>query len=377
MNETRQSEYKLWDFSDHRLQSLIFKVTEQCNLACDYCYRIGVKRAPCRMNLNTIRNAVAGFAGWIDANKCPERPICLVWHGGEPLICGIDYYRNIFKMEEEFKERGYLIQNAFQTNGTLISQEWIDLFKRHDVAVGISIDGPKYLHDVHRKRMNRTSSFEETMKGVRLLAQNRYPYSAISVVSNETVGRINESLDFFVDEGFEIVDFIPSFLHGDPCTLNTESYERSMIHLYDHWKEKYASDIYIRFLGDIEGKILDNVATIGCELAGYCGENFSIDVSGNVYPCECVSTFGELCIGNINREDFKAMIANRHFSKWKALVNVIDDHCLDSCKLFEICRGGCFNRRYCGNGEAGGRDPFCVPRYRIIKHIRQRLQEVQ
>lgn len=366
---SKNGQYKLWDFADHRLQSLVFKLTEQCNLGCDYCYRGGIKRSPAKMTLLTIRNSTKSFADWINLHFTRERPMYLIWHGGEPLICGIEYFEEIFRIENEYRKNGYTIRNAIQTNGTLINQKWVDLFKKYDVLVGISIDGPQSVNDIHRHYTNTYSSFAATMKGLKFLAKNEYKYSCISVVSNETVDMLSESLDFFVNEGFNTVDFIPSFLHNNPSTLNGDCYADSMIKLYDYWKSKYPDQIYIRFLGDIEGKILDNTEIIGCELAGCCGENFSVNVEGEVYPCECISTFKELSIGNINCESFNDMLANGHFSDWKRMVNEIDNFCIYSCECFDVCKGGCFNRRYCGNGKVLGKDIFCSPRYKIINHI--------
>ncbi|OGQ45708.1 MAG: hypothetical protein A3H42_03310 [Deltaproteobacteria bacterium RIFCSPLOWO2_02_FULL_46_8] len=325
------------------------------------------------MDLLTVRNAIASYAEWLEHHNMKQRPMYLIWHGGEPLICGIDYYQSVFDLQKEFPD--FTIRNAFQTNGTLITQEWIDFFKEKNAQVGISIDGPKHVHDIHRLRITKASSFESTMRGVRLLRKNECNYSAISVLSNETAEYILETLDFLVAEGFSVVDFIPSFLHNDPSTLGTKKYAEAMVGLYDHWKQHYEGQVYIRFLGDIEGRVRNNITSVGCELAGCCGENLSINVFGDVYPCECTSTFHELCIGNINKTSFEQMFSGSDFDSWKTLVNQIDDKCISKCTVAEICRGGCFNRRYQGEGKTERCDLFCAPRYAIMKHVQQSIQK--
>lgn len=369
---TAPHSFKLWDFEDHRIQSLIFKVTEQCNLACNYCYRIGIERLPKRMEMTTICNAIASYAKWLDDHHMKHRPMYLVWHGGEPMICGIEYYRSVLDIQKEFKD--FNIYNAFQTNGTLITQKWVDFFKENNIQIGISLDGAARSHNMHRVRITGTSSFDATMRGVRLLRQNSCDYSAICVLSNDTAQYAIENLDFFAAEGFSIVDFIPSFLHNDPSTLDSKTYSQTMIHLYDHWKSHYADQLYVRFLGDIDGRVRNNITAIGCELAGCCGENLSINVFGDVYPCECISTFRELCIGNINNHRFEEMFRGDCFDAWKILVNQVDDDCVSGCPMSDICRGGCFNRRYQGGGKTCGRDLYCIPRYDIMNHIKQKIE---
>jgi uncharacterized protein len=321
--------------------------------------------------MKTIENITTSYMQWIENSGNQNRVAYFIWHGGEPLICGIPYYEAIKTIQDRFTKQGRMIENAFQTNGTLINQNWISLFQLLDASVGISVDGPKTIHDLNRRYVNSNSSYDDTMRGVRLLARAGLSYSAISVVSNNSVSRLNEALDFFVDEGFGVVDFIPSFYHNDPISIDAESYANAMIGLYDYWKEQYDDKIYIRFLGDVEGKLRNDIDSIGCELAGCCGENFSVHVDGDVYPCECVSTFPEFRIGNINDEAFENIISAPSFSKWKQCVNSISHKCTADCDSFGICRGGCFNRRYCGDGTILQCDPLCEARYSIISHIKQ------
>ncbi len=336
MDTDHKKDFPLWDFSDHRIQSLVMKVTEACNLGCTYCYRKGMVRSSEQMSLLTVSRAIESYARWIDRSGDHTRPIALIWHGGEPLLCGTEYYEAIFEIEAEFKARGYRFINAFQTNGTLIDDAWAEFFLKHDVLVGISLDGPRRVHDIHRKYPTGASSFERTLRAARCLAGHGLPCSAISVITNETSPHLCESLDFFVDEGFKTVDFIPCFFQGDASSLDSDNYLRAMIELYDHWKSRHHDAICVRFLDDVEQKIMRKEAATGCELAGCCGENLSINMHGDVYPCEYTSVFLKWKLGNVREKDLADM---------------------SRC------------------GMALGCDPYCEARLNLIQHIRTCLSE--
>jgi len=366
--------FKLWDFSDHRIQSIVFKLTEACNLACRYCYRQDVERTLAKMPLEVIEKSISSFIEWNKEKFNGTRTLYLIWHGGEPLVLGKEYFHGIYKIVDKYKKMGQKINTSFQTNATLIDQEWVDFFKEHEIIIGISIDGTKEVHDVHRMDRRGNSAFEKILNGIHLLRKNNYPYSGIGVLSNETVDQILDSFSFLVQEGFSIVDFIPCFLYDDPATLDGKKYASSVIKLYDYWKEHYEDKIRVRFLADIEDKILGKAKSIGCELAGYCGENFSIGTNGAVFPCECISIFPEFCIGNINTNSFSEMLDGEAFEKWKHIVNCVDDRCINECPHFSICRAGCFNRRYMPNGSVV-MDRFCESRKAIIEHIKSKVSK--
>ncbi len=367
-NIPTNSKLKLWDYSDFRIQSLVFKLTEQCNLFCDYCYRSEIKRENLFIDIEVIQKSILSYASWIEKIYNKERVMYLIWHGGEPLLFNIKKFEEIYKLINDLNSNGWKIITSFQTNGTLINQEWIDFFLKNKILIGISIDGPKNVQDIHRKGINNKSCFNKINDNLDIISQCHLPVSTISVITNKNVFFLKESLDYFVQKRIHTTDFIPGFFYENSMTIDANNYADALIELYDYWAAKYKDKIYIRFLGDIEAKIKCKAKSIACELCGTCGENFSINTKGDIFPCECVSIFNKFKLGNIIDNSFEQIIEGVSFEKWKSLFNKISNECIN-CEILNICRGGCFNRRLSIEGKGSDKDVFCIARKKIIKHI--------
>ena len=192
------------------IQTVVVQPTPFCNINCRYCY-LPQRNSKATMELSTIEALFSKVfaSGWTGDE------LTVIWHAGEPLVLPVSYYETAFRTIEAMRPPSLALRHAFQTNGMLITPEWCGLFKDWDVSVGVSIDGPKALHDANRVTRSGRGTFERTVAGMRLLRQENVPFHVISVLSAESLRSPEEMLDFYLSEGIEDICFNVEESEGD------------------------------------------------------------------------------------------------------------------------------------------------------------------
>ena len=152
-----------------------------CNLGCAYCYYLDKAdiyggREP-RMSLEMLETVIREY---IAANDVPE--VTFNWHGGEPLVLGLDFYRKAMELERKYAD-GKTVFNTLQTNGTLLTPEWADFLRENRFLVGISIDGPRDIHDKYRKDRGGAGTFDKVVRGIGLLRAHGVEFNTMSTVT--------------------------------------------------------------------------------------------------------------------------------------------------------------------------------------------------
>lgn len=297
-----------------------------------------------------------------------ERFLVFVWHGGEPLLLGIEFYTMALRLQKAINKSNYPIHNIIQTNGLLIDDEWLDFFKENNIYVGISLDGPKKVCDKYRFDKDKKSVFDKVMKAVNLLEKHEIDYSILSVVTDETCSFSNEMVGFFNRfPSLKYVDFLPGFYATkNKNYLNLKNYNEFLKEIYSNKKRKFK----IRFFEDIESKLSKKKSdySIGCEVGGACGTLHFVTKTGEVYPCVNLPIIEELRMGNI-MEGLNACINSKKFIEFQKRYNDISKEC-KNCEVFNVCKAGCATRRNAvsktGNNNL---DFYCAARKNIIKEI--------
>jgi uncharacterized protein len=305
--------------------------------------------------------------------------LCLIWHGGEPLTAGIPMFHEILKLEDKIEsESKAKFINVVQTNGTLINDEWANLFSKNKFTVGFSLDRPKFIEDIHRYNKNKESSFESTVRGIDIIKNHGIRVNVISVITNESAPFANEIYTFMRDAGVNTVDFIPSFCYKEDLTLLPEKYEQFMLSIIDLWELDGYTPLKIRFLNDIFKRIIYHgkgvKLRVGCELAGCCGQNFFAGIDGSIYPCECLTLVNEFYLGNIMDKTFDDFFYSNEYENLIMKYNGVNPECFD-CGVVEYCRGGCLNRRLPDFNMNNGKDYYCDARKKIIEKINSIVQK--
>jgi uncharacterized protein len=175
---------------------LILQPTPFCNIDCDYCY-LPERDSTARMSLDTVRRAAERLRD--DGLAGPE--LTVVWHAGEPLAMPIEFYDEAVAVLREVFGAACAVSHSIQTNATLIDDDWCELFKRHGIRVGVSVDGPADLHDAHRRTRTGRGTHERVLRGMARLRAHGIAFHAIAVVMPATFAQADAFFDFFVDQG--------------------------------------------------------------------------------------------------------------------------------------------------------------------------------
>src|SRR5215469_12750407 len=192
-----------------KTELVIIQATPFCNVNCRYCYlpnRSSTKRIASQTLKRTFEFLFAG-------PLLPD-PVSIVWHAGEPLVLPISFYENAFRIAEQCNTQGVRVVHSFQTNGTLINQEWCDFIKRYNVKIGVSLDGPRHIHDAQRIDRLGQGTFDRTMRGIKLLQQNNIQPSIIMVLTQYALDYPDEIWEFFAEHHLTRLAFNAEEIEG-------------------------------------------------------------------------------------------------------------------------------------------------------------------
>lgn len=352
--------------------TIITKPTTRCNLSCDYCYA-EPDEEQMTMNEKTLQNFLFQTPSLIRQNEKIE----ILWHGGEPLLMGIDFFKKAVKIESEIEEDYNIgFDNTMQSNLTLLDSNTAKFLKENGFHVGTSIDGPEYLHNIARKYPNGKGSFEDVMKGVMNLRKEGERIGAICVLNRTNKDNIKEIYQFFksIKMGFKLNPLINSDRVKDKTGvlgITSEDYFNSLIELFQIWYFDANSSISVDTLSK---EIMEPILTghsCPCSYSEHsCQEDFfSIDPDGNIYPCGRFGEKAEFLYGNVNRTDLKEIMKSGKRKMFLDRFKKLDD--CRSCPEVKLCNGGCPHNAYMEYGTINRKDPYCSSRKESIRYIRE------
>jgi len=327
--------------TSNRSLIIITKVISACNFGCRYCDADIYSNQ--RMSIDTVSNTIKKALDYADYVE-------FVWHGGEPLLMGIHFYEEVVELQKKFKRENQVIMNSIATNGTLISQEWVDFFKANDFHVGVSLDGPPEVHNANRIFKSGQGSFEQMMRGIRLLKENGVEFGVLAVITKETV-RLGAKrfLDFFIENGIFNIGILPqkpALNIGRTDALPREEFEKFAIELFDYWYSLDDPRIEIRDLNAILDRIFGAESKI-CIFGGDCrGKIVAITPNGDVYPCDEFMFDDSYNLGNVREQTFEEMLNPTNPKLIRIGLEDLETKKSISCKYSKICNNGCPKDRY-------------------------------
>ncbi|MBN1293167.1 MAG: anaerobic sulfatase maturase [Candidatus Latescibacteria bacterium] len=356
------------------LSFLIKPASGDCNLFCDYCfYRKAVEAYPetniHRMTEETCRE-LFGKA------QIPGRQnIAYMWQGGEPMMMGIDFYRRALEIQEELRLPDQTVSNTIQTNAVLINDEWAELFARHRFLVGVSLDGPKELYDIHRFTRTRASVFDKVIQACKTLERHHVEFNILAVVNNDTVKYPLDIYHFLVDNGFYYLQFIPCIEVIDnekaPFSVPADEYGDFLCALFDEWFKNGYPYVSIRLFDNL----LQYYAGIQPECCMYkdsCGEYLVVEHNGDVYTCDFFVT-KEWHIGNIHENTPEEIMEGQKYLEFSKLRRTDCTDC-DDCEWLGFCQKGCIKLRYLPELDYTAKNYLCDAYRQFFEHTKDRYR---
>ena len=346
--------------------TVIVKPTHECNFKCPYCYIPSEDVEKGYMSDKTLRNMSEQLASNFEN-------IHFIWHGGEPTLMGLEFYEKVKDIQADYGSERF--RNGIQTNASLLTEEFLDFFKKEMFGIGFSLDGPKHLHDITRvHKINSSGTFDDVMKAVNLMKRKGIVAGAICVLNRYNINRTDEIYDFFNENkiNFKISPVSPAgrAKFNTELRITPQEYTDAIMRLFDRWF--YDENSKIRRIYCIQDKIESIVTNKpnSCSTLGKCAESYiGIDPSGNVYPCGRWTGINEFRYGNINETPLNQVLKSKTREKLiKRKDMLIKSEC-KPCNWKEICNGGCMYNAYLAHGTVFARDLFCESTKMILEYI--------
>lgn len=373
-----------------------------CNLDCHYCYYLDKAeiyhgRQP-RMSEQMLETLTKQY---IESNDVPE--VTFNWHGGEPLVMGLDFYRKAVEFQRKFAD-GKIIHNTLQTNGTLITSEWADFFRENDFLIGVSIDGPADIHDKFRKDKGGQPTFNKVMHAVSLLRQRGVQFNTMTTVNKASEGRGAEVYRFLKSIGSRYMQFMPVVEHVmypvdsqgrvkkkarpyivSPDTpgaylarwsVSAQGFGKFMCDIFDEW---WKGDVGRYFVNLFDATLAGycGVQPGSCAYAATCGDNLVVEHNGDVYPCDHF-VYPEYFSGNIETEHLRRIASSdmqHRFGLNKR--NSLPSKCI-ACKYGHLCHGECPKHRFSKTDSGDtGLSALCSGYYMFFEHTSSRMLQMR
>ncbi|MCX6736831.1 MAG: radical SAM protein [Candidatus Parcubacteria bacterium] len=345
-----------------------------CNLKCSYCFYRGTDQTiDAVMSLNLLDKLIK------DVLDFPEKTALFIWHGGEPLLAGLDFFEEIIKLQNKYNRSNMVIKNSIQTNATLINDDWAQFFKSHKFRVGVSLDGCEETHNKFRKYSNGKGSFNNTIRGIKTLRSHEVPLGFIQTISKKNLVSIQKDFHFFVDDlNINNWGINPIFdIYEKNNILSAEYLEPQELTyflktLIGLWIARNDKNLSIREIDNFVAGVLGKRAKL-CIFNGTCSSYLCVDFNGNVYPCDRFSCSEEFRLGDIGKESIKEIFRrNKHYDYKKAITDY-PTSCL-KCSWFNACHNGCSQHRI---GGLSGEYYYCATRREIFSFLREKIKSIK
>ncbi len=362
-------------------------VGSRCNLRCDYCYYLEKEKlysasghGGMMMDDRVLETFIRQY---IESQTTPA--VLFTWHGGEPLLRDRSYYEKIIALERRYA-RGIRVDNAIQTNGTLLDDDWCRFFRDNGWLVGLSVDGPEDLHDRYRRTAGGGPSFAAVMRAIETLDRNAVDWNALAVVNVYNARHPDRFYDFFRSVGCHYIQFTPVVerlvRHADGRHLASVADTSApladfsvtpglwgdfLCRVFDRW---VSADVGTYFVQLFDATLANWVGVPPglCSLGSYCGHAGVVEHNGDIYSCDHF-VFPEYRLGNIlDRPLLDMMYSGRQRDFGSAKRGALPRQCRE-CRYSRICNGECPRNRFAvtADGEPG-LNYLCGGYYRFFDH---------
>lgn len=364
---------------------LVLQSTSFCNIDCAYCY-LPSRSDKARMGPNTIERVFDGLT----SSPFLSDHLTVLWHAGEPTTLGIAYYERAFAIIRDRLPRNIAVKHNIQTNGTLIDQAWCEFFRDNDICVGLSIDGPKHLHDRYRKTRAKLGTYDQVMRGVHLLNENKIPFHVITVLTADSLRSARELFNFYVEIGATNVGFNIEEVEGThvSSSLQNDQIETEARNFFEEFYELCEARPNKLRVREFDGAFTAITNSTSHEYGNPLTEPLrmlSVSATGDL------STFspellgygsdrhGSFVFGNINKEQkISSLLENSNFRLVNAEIERGLANCEKKCEYFELCRGGAPANKFFENGTFDSTETlFCrLTKKAVIDVVLTRLEAV-
>lgn len=348
------------------ISMLIKPASSSCNMRCEYCFYHDVTAARAIPNYGMMSFATLETIVQKAFSYATELAT-FGFQGGEPTLAGLDFFREVVRLQKLYNTKHIKVSNAIQTNGLSMNEEWATFLHDNHFLVGLSLDGNQLVHDKYRLDATGSGTFDRVLSAARLMDKYKVEYNILTTVNIDVANNIEKIYYFFKKQRFNYLQFIPCLdeFHGADAgqrsySLTAKAYGDFLIKLFRLWY------VDINSSKPVSIRLFDNLAMMmygyppeSCGMSGHCTCYYMIEADGGVYPCDFYVT-DRWRLGSIIDEDFSALLNKPRAEEFVAISRQVADQCRD-CEHYHLCRGGCRREREPIELDSNNGNRLCTP----------------
>lgn len=327
-----------------------------CNLGCSYCFYTPKQQRfgnHTRMSLETLETVTRQLL----VQAAPN--ITFTWQGGEPTLMGIPFYREALRLQRSYAKANQTVHNAFMTNGFAVDTAWCDLFRDADMLVGLSVDGPRDVHDKHRTTKQGGPTWDRIASTAALLQRQGVRTNAVVVATEESCTRGREVYQSLTGMGFDHLQIVPCVERDPndptrlaPFSVTAQGFGRMLCDVFDCWRADFvdgAPSVSVRWLdGALQHHL--GMPPTECTCSEHCGAYLVVEHDGSTYSCDFFVD-DEHLLGRVHETTLGSMFRGRaHQAFIRAKARLPED--CRRCRWLPLCRGGCPKDRWRSDGRS-------------------------
>jgi uncharacterized protein len=331
------------------INMLIKPASSSCNLKCRYCFYHSLSEKRDIRNYGIMKEET--LEAIVRRGLEEAEGFCtFAFQGGEPTLAGLDFFEKLIEFQKKYNKNNIRINNALQTNGTLIDERWAGYLAENKFLVGLSLDGYKDIHDMNRVDITDKGTFNRILKTSALFDKYKVQYNILCVVTKNTAKHGMKVYDFFKKSGFRYIQFIECLdsldeeLGTNKYSLSAEAYGSFLKDIFDRWYEDFRKGEYIsiRYFDNLINILLGNRPE-ACGMMGRCTCEYVIEADGGVYPCDFY-VIDKWHMGNIVDKGFEELFYTQQAQDFIKSSVHMDSNCKE-CRWGSLCMGGCRRHR--------------------------------
>lgn len=363
-------------------QVFVKPVGASCNLACTYCYYLDKSELSAYSGLHRMADDLLEMYIIQHIQASAEPTIFFSWHGGEPTLAGLDYFRRITEIQKKHLPANRVALNGIQTNGILLNEAWCQFLKKENFIVGISIDGPEEFHSANRVRRNGQSGFNAVVRAYQHLKSHQIPVEILCVVNSVNVNFPLEVYRFFKSLKAEFITFLPLVekqISGGKVvserTVPAKAFGTFLCTIFDEWKTADIGTVKIQIFEEALRTAFGTEHSL-CIFKPVCGRVPVVERNGDFYSCDHFVNPAHH-VGNIRQKSLSEMLESQKQNSFgQTKIDTLPDYCLQ-CEVREMCNGACPKDRFINTPEGeSGLNYLCEGYKLFFNHCKPFVEEV-
>lgn len=339
-----------------------------CNLRCDYCFYNELDQGRKKlMSLSLLEKLTSSLV------RLGNQKVVIIWHGGEPLLAGIDFYKKAIEMQRKWNKT-IEFENRLQTNAALINKDWINFFKENNFGIGISLDGIQVAHDVQRSDVFCQPTFSTIIENVDMMKSNGLRFGLIQTVTQKSLPFVLDSQWFFYDK-LGLRSWNVNFVDEESCPKGKKLglSEEDTLYMYEQLIEFWSSVEEEVIIDEIDHYVAASLGRrpCSCHYNGRCGNFCCIDYDGTVYPCDRVCSSPKDIWGNLESSELSEIIISGDADSFRQKATQLHEDC-KKCKWKNYCNNGCTAMR-----TNDGKYRHCDTRKKIFNKVNLIIEQIK